>query len=105
MYMLRLLKLRRKTASETLRPFVTDLTKVACTNGEACSIDQCRSLIQRMCRLVQVVNSWGKAVTGSSEEHSSCNALLMDTYLWSVRRPFARVWRNALSLYIIRDLF
>ncbi|KAF8345431.1 hypothetical protein F5887DRAFT_1158926 [Amanita rubescens] len=72
------LKLRRKTASETLRPFVTDITKVACTNGEACSIDQGRSLIQRICRLVQVVNSWGKAVTGSSEEHSSCNALLMD---------------------------
>lgn len=67
------LELRRKTASETLRPFVTDITKVTRAHGEACSIDQGRSLIQRICKLVQAVNSWAEAVTGSSEEHSSCS--------------------------------
>ncbi|KAF8341783.1 hypothetical protein F5887DRAFT_975970 [Amanita rubescens] len=72
------LKLRRKTVSETLRPFVTDITKVTCAHGEACSIDQGRSLIQRICKLVRAVTSWAEAVTGSSEERSSCNVLLMD---------------------------
>ena len=62
-------------------------------HGEACSIDQGRSLIQRVCKLVQAVNSWAESVTDSSEERSSCNV----SYFSSVKY-FKRVTRQQVLL-------
>ncbi|KAK2465079.1 hypothetical protein APHAL10511_002887 [Amanita phalloides] len=72
------LKLRRKTASETLRPLILDLAKVVRALCEACSIAQGRSIIERTSNFVQMAKLWVTSATDNGGEQSLCDVVLMD---------------------------
>ncbi|KIL56923.1 hypothetical protein M378DRAFT_188495 [Amanita muscaria Koide BX008] len=72
------LKLRRKSASDTLRSLMVELEKAVRTHGDGFSINQGRSVIRHTSSLVQEVSTWIKRVTESTEEQASCNEIMMN---------------------------
>ncbi|KAM6492323.1 YAP/Alf4/glomulin domain containing protein [Amanita muscaria] len=72
------LKLRRKSASDTLRSLMVELEKAVRTHGDGFSTNQGRSVIRHTSSLVQEVSTWIKRVTESTEEQASCNEIMMN---------------------------
>ncbi|KAF8067892.1 hypothetical protein FPV67DRAFT_1163310 [Lyophyllum atratum] len=70
------LKLRRKTASETLRPLLLDLESVIQLASTRASQEEGRTLISSVSHLVNRLEVWSKAVGDSEDEAKVCNELL-----------------------------